>query len=97
MSGTSTQIGAYAAEMNRGRAALTVSDFPAAYHHFGQAHDIGHGVLAQHLAAHRALLTTAWKQRRIDRAAKQFALFTLAAVVNRDTRDPGQALANRGW
>lgn len=70
------------AEMAHGRAALAAGDLRTAYRHFGQAHEIGHEVLAQHLAAHRGLLATAWRERRIDRVATQLFLLSAAAVFD---------------
>jgi Protein of unknown function (DUF3703) len=96
MTGTSTQPTIYDAEMNLGRAALAARDFRTAYRHFGRAHDIGHDVLGRHLAAHRALLATAWSQRRIDRAAKQLLLLTAAPLFNWNTRDRRSDVASGG-
>ncbi|WP_406630880.1 DUF3703 domain-containing protein [Amycolatopsis sp. WGS_07] len=78
----------YESEMDKGRAALTAKDFRAAYRHFGRAHNLGHDVLADHLAAHRGLLATAWKQRRLDRAVAQLFLMGGAALFDRDQRKP---------
>jgi hypothetical protein len=98
---TSTQTTTYDAEMNLGRVALAARDFRIAYRHFGLAHDLGHDVLARHLAAHRGLLATAWSQRRIDRAAKQLLLLTATPLFNWNTRDRHPEIANgggaRGW
>jgi hypothetical protein len=96
MTGTSTQTTSYDAEMNLGRAALAARDFRTAYRHFGQAHDIGHDVLARHLAAHRALLATAWSQGRPGRAAKQLLLLTATPLFNWNTRDRHSDVASRG-
>lgn len=101
MTGTSTEPGihdtdTYDTEMNLGRAALAARDFRTAYCHFGRAHDIGHDVLARHLAAHRGLLATAWNQRRIDRAAKQLLLLTATPLFNRDRPDRHSGVANGG-
>lgn len=96
MTGTSTETDTYDTEMNLGRAALAARDFRAAYRHFGRAHDIGHDVLARHLAAHRGLLATAWSQRRIDRAARQLLLLTATPLFNRDTRPRHPGIANGG-
>lgn len=74
----------YDAAMERGRAALAERDFRAAYRNFGQAHELGHDVLAHHLAAHRGLLATAWAQRRLDRVVTQIFLLAAAAVFDRD-------------
>jgi len=93
---TSTQTTTYDAEMNLGRTALAARDFRAAYRHFGRAHDLGHDVLARHLAAHRGLLATAWAQRRIDRAAKQLLLLTATPLFNWNTRDRHPPVANGG-
>lgn len=96
VTGTRTHTYTYDTEMNRGRTALAARDFRTAYRHFGRAHDIGHNVLARHLAAHRGLLATAWKQRRIDRAAKQLFLLTAAPLFNRNTHDRDSGVANGG-
>ncbi|RBQ15564.1 hypothetical protein DP939_34895 [Spongiactinospora rosea] len=74
----------YELEMENGRAALAVRDFRTAYRHFGRAHNIGHDVLAHHLAAHRGLMATAWKQRRLDRVITQLFLMGAAALFDRD-------------
>lgn len=76
----------YESEMEQGRTALTDRDFPAAYRHFGRAHNIGHDVLSHHLAAHRGLLATAWKQRRLDRVLTQVVLLGAAALFDRKPR-----------
>lgn len=73
----------YEAAMEQGRTALAVRDFRAAYRNFGRAHNIGHDVLARHLAAHRGLLATAWTQRRLDRVVTQIFLLGAAAVFDR--------------
>jgi len=96
LTSTSTETGTYDAEMILGRDALAARDFRTAYRHFGRAHDIGHDMLARHLAAHRGLLATAWNQRRIDRAAKQLLLLTAAPLFNRNTPDRHSAVANGG-
>jgi Protein of unknown function (DUF3703) len=80
-------VTSYDDEMAQGRAALEVRDFRGAYRHFGQAHNIGHDVLAHHLAAHRGLLATAWKQRRPDRVASQIFLWSAAALFDRDKKE----------
>ncbi|MBP8538070.1 DUF3703 domain-containing protein [Streptomyces sp. MK37H] len=64
-------------EMQQGRGVLTARDFRSAYRHFGRAHNIGHDVFAHHLAAHRGLLSTAWRQRRLDRVATQCFLLAI--------------------
>ncbi|WP_242909612.1 DUF3703 domain-containing protein [Actinomadura terrae] len=74
----------YDSEMSQGRAALATRDFAAAYRHFGKAHNLGHDTLALHLAAHRALLTTARKQRRPDRMLTQISLLCAAALFDRN-------------
>ncbi|GAA1018952.1 MULTISPECIES: DUF3703 domain-containing protein [Amycolatopsis] len=74
----------YEGEMDRGRAALAVRDYRAAYRHFGRAHNLGHDVLADHLAAHRGLLATAWRQRRLDRVVAQLFLMGGAALFDRN-------------
>jgi hypothetical protein len=74
----------YESEMRQGSAALAVRDFPTAYRHYGRAHNIGHDVLAHHLAARRGLLATAWKQRRLDRVLTQLFLMAGAALFDRD-------------
>ena len=96
MTCTGTQTDTYDAEMSLGRAALAARDFRAAYRHFGRAHDIGHDVLARHLAAHRGLLATAWSQRRIDRAAKQLLLLTATPLFNWNTRNRRSDVASGG-
>jgi hypothetical protein len=73
----------YESEMDKGRTALAERDFRTAYRHFGRAHTIGHDVLAHHLAAHRGLLATAWKQRRLDRVVSQLFLMGAAALFDR--------------
>jgi Protein of unknown function (DUF3703) len=81
---------AYEAEMEQGAAALAARDFPSAYRHFGSAHNIGHDVLAHHLAAHRGLLATAWRQRRLDRVASQLFLLGAGALFDRGgQKQPG--------
>ncbi|NEA54617.1 DUF3703 domain-containing protein [Streptomyces sp. SID13666] len=70
----------YESAMRQGHQALTARDFRSAYRRFGQAHNIGHDVLAHHLAAHRALATTAWRQRPPDRVASQIFLYGMAAL-----------------
>ncbi|MET9267695.1 DUF3703 domain-containing protein [Amycolatopsis sp. NPDC004079] len=78
----------YKGEMDQGRAALAVRDYRAAYRHFGRAHNLGHDVLADHLAAHRGLLATAWKQRRFDRVVAQLFLMGGAALFDRNQQKP---------
>ncbi|MFI5776644.1 DUF3703 domain-containing protein [Nocardia sp. NPDC051570] len=73
----------YEFEMEQGRATLAARDFSAAYQHFGRAHGIGHDVLSQHLAAHRGLLVTAWRQRRPDRILTQIVFLSAAALFDR--------------
>lgn len=74
----------YESEMDRGRTALAQRDFRSAYRHFGRAHTIGHDILAHHLAAHRGLLSTAWKHRRFDRVVTQLVLMGAAALFDRN-------------
>ncbi|MGW7539383.1 DUF3703 domain-containing protein [Amycolatopsis sp. NPDC054798] len=81
----------YELEMDRGRAALAGRDFRGAYRHFGCAHNLGHDVLADHLAAHRGLLRTAWKQRRFDRVVAQLFLMGGAALFDRNQRESAEA------
>ncbi|MUN35331.1 DUF3703 domain-containing protein [Actinomadura litoris] len=76
--------GGYDSEMAQGRAALATRDLAAAYRHFGRAHNLGHDTLALHLAAHRGLLATAWKQRRPDRMITQIFLLGAAALFDRN-------------
>ncbi|WP_018684981.1 DUF3703 domain-containing protein [Actinokineospora enzanensis] len=74
----------YDIEMAHGRTALAARDFRAAYRHFGRAHNLGHDTLAHHLAAHRGLLTTAWRHRRPHRAIAQLTLMAAAAFFDRN-------------
>ncbi|ALG11583.1 hypothetical protein AOZ06_36145 [Kibdelosporangium phytohabitans] len=56
-----------------------------------RAHDVGHAVLALHLAAHHGLLFTAWQQRRFACVISQLALAGAAALFDRDRhqKQPG--------
>lgn len=76
----------YRTEMEAGRSALAARDFRAAYRHFGRAHNLGHDILACHLAAHRGLMATAWRQFRLDRVATQCFLLAMAALFDRKPR-----------
>jgi len=77
----------YEEELASGKTALAARDFRAAYRHFGRAHNLGHDVLAHHLAAHRGLLAAAWKQLRFDRVATQLVLLAAAALFDRNQRE----------
>ncbi|WP_394816152.1 DUF3703 domain-containing protein, partial [Clavibacter michiganensis] len=66
-----TLSSAFSQEMTAGRAHERRKEWSAAYACFSRAHDLGHGVRAQHLAAHRAALRTAWYARRPRRILYQ--------------------------
>ncbi|WP_409187019.1 hypothetical protein F9C11_32200 [Amycolatopsis sp. VS8301801F10] len=57
-------------------------DFPAVSRHFGRAHNLGHDVLADHLAAHRGLLAAA------ARPGRDAALPDGPALFDRNRRKP---------
>ena len=76
----------YESAMTAGRAALAERDFRTAYRNFGAAHNIGHDLLALHLAAHRGLLATAWRQKRLDRVVSQLFLMAGAWIFDRDAK-----------
>ncbi|MER7846175.1 DUF3703 domain-containing protein [Kitasatospora sp. NPDC096077] len=81
-----TLTAAYESEMQAGREALSARDFRSAYRHFGRAHNIGHDNLVMHVAAHRGLLATAWKQCRLDRVGTQLFLMGAAYAFDRNPR-----------
>jgi len=81
----------YDQEMNAGRACLTTRDWVTAYRHFQKAHDLGHPVRSQHLAAHRAALKAACHGHHLGRALYQLLFLGFASITSRDTR-PGRKL-----
>jgi hypothetical protein len=49
----------YRTEMGAGHEAMARRQWSTAYQHFHQAHDLGHAVRGDHLAAHRSALRAA--------------------------------------
>lgn len=74
----------FSAEMTDGDRALKTGDFGEAYRAFGRAHDAGHAVKRDHLAAHRGMIKAATRAGRLDRAVKNIALMSAAFLFDRD-------------
>ncbi|WP_413810683.1 DUF3703 domain-containing protein [Streptomyces sp. OE57] len=72
----------FAKEMRAGRARLREGQWSSAYACFQRAHDLGHGVRAEHLAAHRAALHTSWRARRPDRLLYQAVFLAFASLTS---------------
>jgi len=73
-------------EMSAGRARLTAHDWVAAYRHFHNAHDLGHPVRSQHLAAHMAALKAACHAHHLGRALYQLVFLGFASITSRNTK-----------
>jgi hypothetical protein len=71
----------FAEEMTAGRDRLREGQWSSAYTCFRRAHDLGHDVRTEHLAAHRAALHTAWCARRPDRLLYQTVFLGFAALT----------------
>lgn len=71
-------------EMAAGEQALRFSDYRRAYQAFCRAHDAGHPIKRNHLAAHRDMIRAAAKAGRLDRAAQNVVLMSAAFLFDRD-------------
>lgn len=72
------QADAFEHEMNTGRTLATQGRWRESYRHFEAAHDLGHGVRSQHLAAHRAALHAATATRHPGRILYQTVFLAFA-------------------
>jgi len=76
----------YEQEMSAGHTCLAARDWIAAYHHFQTAHDLGHPVRSQRLAAHRAALEAAYHARHLGRFVYQVVFLGFASITSRDAK-----------
>ncbi|QWF78481.1 DUF3703 domain-containing protein [Amycolatopsis sp. CA-230715] len=76
----------YENAMSEARAAMERRNWAEAYRHFGRAHDLGHDVLADHLAAHRGMIRAAWRGGRVDRVLRNVVLLIGGALFDRDAK-----------
>lgn len=77
----------YEEEMDAGHSCMAQRNWPGAYHHFRNAHDLGHAVRSHHLAAHRAAVRVAARSGRPDRLLYQLVFLGVASLTswNSDT------------
>jgi hypothetical protein len=68
--------------MAAGHEAMTRRDWATAYRHFHAAHDLGHSVRRNHLAAHRAALSAAARGRHPARMLYQAVFLALATLTS---------------
>lgn len=95
MTGTSTQKYTYDAEIERGRTALAARDLHAAHRHFGRPMTSVRRAGPPPGRSPRPA-RYAWKQRRIDRAAKQLCLLTAVPLFDGNTHDRDSRVTNGG-
>lgn len=74
--------GGFRDRMQAGEAAAAQHRWPQAYQHYSAAHDLGHGVRMQHLAAHRGALSAAWRMRHAGRTVYQAVFLCFAFLTS---------------
>lgn len=72
----------FSREMSAGQAHAEQRAWSSAYASFQRAHDLGHGVRAEHLAARQSALHAAWHGRRLDRIIYQVVFLGFATLTS---------------